>query len=68
MGVTPTTADSAINRDDPGQANPAQKDPLVQPNGARPRDTPRQHLSVGHADGHDVNLPDMCNRYRKNGS
>ena len=28
MDVTPTTAHSAINHDDPGPANPAQKDPL----------------------------------------
>ena len=31
MDVTPTAAHSAINHDDPGRANPAQKDPLYNP-------------------------------------
>ena len=31
MDVTPTAAHSAINHDDPGRANLAQKDPLYNP-------------------------------------
>ena len=48
-------------------SQPRPKGPLVQPNGARPRNTPQQHLSVGHTDGKDVNLPNTCNRYPKSG-
>ena len=66
MDVTPTTAHSAINRNDPSRANPAQKDPLVVFNGARPSNTPWRRLSVGGPDGNDINLPDTCNRYPKN--
>ena len=65
MDVTLTAADSAINHDDPGRANLAQKVPLVQPNDARPRNTLQQRLSVGHTNGKVVNLPDTCNRYPK---
>ena len=61
MDVTPTAAESAIKYDDPGRANLAQKDPLVQPNNARPRNTLQQRLSVGHTGGKDVNLPGTCN-------
>ena len=67
MDVTPTTAQTAIDRDDTGRANFAENNPLVQSNGARLRNTPRQCLSVRHIDGNDINLPDTCNRYPKNG-
>ena len=65
MDVTPTAAESAINHDDPGRANLAQKDPLVQPNDARPRNTLQQRLSVGHTGGKNVNLPGRCNGHPK---
>ena len=61
MDVTPTAAESAMNHDDPGRAGPAQKDPLVQPNNGRPRNTLQQCLSVGHTSGEGVNLPGTCN-------
>ena len=48
-----------------GQMRP--QGPPVQPYGTRPRNTPQQHLTVGHTDGEDVNLPDTCNRYPKSG-
>ena len=48
MDVMPTTGHSAINQDDPGRANPAQRDPLYYLSGARPCNTPQLHLSVGH--------------------
>ena len=51
--------------DDPGRANLAQKDPLVQPNNARQRNTLKQRVSVGHTDGKDVNLPGTCNGHPK---
>ena len=66
MDVTPTAAESAVNRDDPGRANLAQEDPLVQPDKARPRNTLQQCLSVGHTGGNDVNLPGTCNGHPKN--
>ena len=65
MDVTPTAAESAVNRDDPGRANLAQEDPLVQPDNARPRNTLQQRLSVGHTSGKDVNLPGTCNGHPK---
>ena len=65
MDVAPTAAESAMNHDDPGRANLAQKDPLVQPNNARPRNTLQQSLSVGHTSGKDVNLPGTCNQHPK---
>ena len=49
----------------PRASQPRPKEPLVQPNYARPRNAPQQRLSVGHTDGKDVNLPDTCNRYPK---
>ena len=61
MDVTQTAAESAMNHDDPGRANLAQKDPLVQPNNTRPRNTLRQCLSVGHTGEEGVNLPGTCN-------
>ena len=61
MDVTPTAAASAVNRTDAVRANLAQKDPLVQPNRARPRNTLQQRLSVGHTGGKNVNLPGTCN-------
>ena len=63
MDVTPTAAQSAINHDNPGRANLAQIDPLVQPNNARPSNTLQQRLSVGHTSGAGVNLPSTCNRH-----
>ena len=65
MDVTPMAAESAINHDDPGRANLAQKDPLVQPNNARPRNTLQQRLSVRHTGEKDVNLPGTCNGHSK---
>ena len=62
MDVTPMAADSAVNGDDPGRANLAQEDPLVQPDKARPRNTLQQRLSVGHTGGKDVNLPGTLRR------
>ena len=59
--VTPTAAESARNHDNPGQADLAQKDLLVQPNNARLRNTLQQCLSTGHTSGEGVNLPGMCN-------
>ena len=64
MDVTPTAAESATNHDDPGRANLAHKDPLVQPNNARPRNTLQQRLSMGHMGGEGVNLPGTCNRHQ----
>ena len=65
MYVTPTAMKSVINHDDPGRANLAQKDPLVQPNDARPRNTLQQRLSVRHTGGKDVTLPGTCNGHLK---
>ena len=65
IDVTPMAAEWAVNRDDPGQANLAQQDPLVQPNNTRPRNTLQQRLSVGHTGGTDVNLPSRCNGHPK---
>ena len=42
----------------PRASQPRPKGPLVQPSGARPRNTPQQHLSVGPTNGNDINLPD----------
>ena len=61
MDVTPTAAVSTMSHDDPGRASLAQKDPLVQPNNARPRNTLQQRLSVGHTSGEGVKLPGTCN-------
>ena len=61
MNVTPHAAESATNHDDPGRAELAQKDPLVQPNNARPRTTLQQGPSTGHTSGEGVNLPGTCN-------
>ena len=61
MDVTPTAAESATNRDNPGRADLAQKDPPVQPNNARPRNTLQQRLSMGHTSGEGVSLPGTCN-------
>ena len=66
MDVTPTSAESAVNCDDPRRANLAQEDPLVQPDKARLRKTLHQRLSVGHTGGKDVNLPVTCNGHPKN--
>ena len=66
MDVTPTAAESAIIRDDPGRANLAQEDCLVQPHKARPRNTLHQRLSVGHACRKDVDLHGACHGNPKN--
>ena len=66
MDVAPTTAESTVNREDPGRANLAQEDPLVQPDRARPRNTLQQRVSVGHTGGKDANLPGTCNGQPKN--
>ena len=39
MDVTSTAAELATNHNDPGRVDLARKDPLVQPNNARPRNT-----------------------------
>ena len=62
MNVTPQAAESATNQNDPGRADLAQKDPLVQPNNARPRNTLQQRPLTGHTSGEGVNLPSTCNR------
>ena len=61
MDVTPTAADSSTYQEDPGQANLAQKDPLLQPNNGRPRNTIQQRLSIRHTSGEGINLPGTCN-------
>ena len=61
MNVMPQAAESAGNHDDPGRADLAQKDPLLQPNNARPHNTPQQRPSTGHTSGEGVNLPGKCN-------
>ena len=61
MIVTPTAAESATNHDDPGRADLAQKDPLVQSNNARPRNALQQRPSTGYTSGEGVNLPGTCN-------
>ena len=66
MDVTPAAAELAVNRDDPGQANLAQEDPLVQPDKTRPRNTLHRRLLVGHAGGKDADLPGACNGDPKN--
>ena len=66
MDVTPTAAESAVTRDDPGRGDLAQGDPLVQPDKARPRDTLHQRLSVRHTGGKDVDLPGRCNGHPEN--
>ena len=58
MNVAPQAAESAENHDDPGRADLAQKDPLVQPNNARPRNTLQQRPSTGHTSGEGVNPRD----------
>ena len=63
--VTPTFAESAINRNDPGRTDLAQEDPVVQPDKARPRNTLHQRLSVGHPGGKNVDLPGACNGHPK---
>ena len=60
MNVTPTAAESATNHNDPGRADLAQKESLLQPNNARPRNTLQQHPSTGHTSGEGVNLPGTC--------
>ena len=66
MDITPTAADLAVHRDKPGRVDPAQEDPLVQPDNARTRNTLHQRPSVGRAGGKDVDLPGTCNRHLKN--
>ena len=51
----------------PRASQPRSKVPLVQPNDARPRNTPQQRLSVGHTDRKDINQHDTCNIYPKSG-
>ena len=48
MNVTPQAAESAMNNNDPGRADLTQKDPLVQPNNARPRNTLQQRPLTRH--------------------
>ena len=65
MDVTPTAAESSINRDDPRRANLAQEGPLVQPDNARTRNTLQQRLSVRHIGWTNVNLPGTLQRTPK---
>ena len=67
MDVTPTAAESAMNQDESGRANLAQKDPLVQSNNARPRNTLQQRVSIGHTSRESVNLPGTCTGHPKSG-
>ena len=67
MIVTPTAAGSATNHNDLGRADLAQKDPLVQPNNARPRNTLWQHLSTGHTSGEGVHLPGTRDGHPRSG-
>ena len=67
MKVTPQAAESAMNHNDPRRADLSQKDPLVQPNNARPRNTLQQRSSTGHTSREGVNLPGTCNRHRRSG-
>ena len=60
MNVTPQAAESATNHDDHGRASLAQKEPLVQPNNARPRNTLQQRPSTRQTSGEGVNLPGTC--------
>ena len=66
MDVTPTSAESTVNRDDPVRADFAQEDPLIRPDKARPRNTLHQRPPVGHTGGKDADLPDTCNGHPKN--
>ena len=61
MNVTPQATEWATNQDDPRRADVTQKDPLVQPNNARPRNTLQQRPSTGHTSREAVNLPGTCN-------
>ena len=49
MKVKPAAAGLAVNRDDPRQADLAQKDPLVQADTARPRNTLDQRMPARKA-------------------
>ena len=60
MNVTPQTARSAMNHDDPRGADLTGKNPLVQRNNARSRNTLQQRLSTGHTSREGVNLPCTC--------
>ena len=61
MNVTPQAAESARNHDDPRRANLTQKDSLVQPNNARPRNTLQQRPLTGHTNEEGVTLPGTYN-------
>ena len=65
MDVTPTAAEPATNHDHPGRADLAEKDPLVQPDNARPRNTLQQRLSTGHTSGEGANPPGTCNGHQR---
>ena len=61
MILTPQVTESNTNHDDARRAYLAQKDPLVQPNNALPRNTLQQRPSTGHTSGEGVNLRGTCN-------
>ena len=54
------------HREDPGQTDLAQEDPLVQHNNARPRSTLKQRLPVGRAAEKGVEVPGSCSEHPTN--
>ena len=66
MDVKPAATGPAINRVDPGQADLAQENPLVQADNRRPRNTLHQRLSVGGAGESGVELPGLCSEHTTN--
>ena len=66
MDVKLAATGTAINRDDPRQANLAQENPLVQPDNALLRNTLQQRLSVRRASKSGVELPGICSGHPTN--
>ena len=66
MDVKPAATGPAMNREDPGQADLPQEDPLVQADNARPRNTLHKRLSVGRAGESGVELPGLCSGHPTN--
>ena len=66
MDVKPAATRPAIDPNDPGQADLAQENPLVQADNAQQRNTPHQCLSVRRAGESGVELPGLCSRYQTN--
>ena len=68
MNVTSQAAESVTNHDNPGRADLAQKDPLVQPYNVRLCNTLQQRPSTGHTSGEGVNLPGTCDEHPRSRS